>query len=539
MFLCMQKTLKNYLIRWPILYFVNRRILKKQIVEELQTTIQPILFNRYHTSVAIENYIKVVTYQSVEEALKGNRRQELEFKCSQFGYAVYDECHYFLSDSTFNPATILSLSFLENVFDNKVQIFMSATVDDIKKHCIDNLCSRSPDVKPRMVPRSLKQLYYRKGRLLEYPEKPLKKEYDNIVLHGFRKIEDLASIIIGSQDKWLIFVDSKNDGRKLLWKLYGKGIPKEAVSFIDADYEEYEETQKDVDEIVWKKASSKKVLICTAVLDNGISIWDKTLRNIVILTDLEEEFIQMLGRKRLANIERVDLYICIRDKRYFGFRLAEAKETLRYRSRYQKIIESAVCNSNTFLRVGRLNLGYQQIILNDIFQDEKLLNQLRKFCFIHNGVLSVSQLSLLKLSSMEMFYEEMIRRLDSDDLAFLKMQAQWIGRNEDDVEMFAEDFAEEQRQNDLAVICSAIDERIGKNLSKEENMVLRSEIKLPIQSILRTLDKKNYAKEISSLYDGTISEKSFNGIMKALGLPYQMTRISGRPATYSILSTAE
>jgi len=70
-------------------------------------------------------------------------------------------------------------------------------------------------------------------------------------------------------------------------------------------------------------------------------------------------------------------------------------------------------------------------------------------------------------------------------------------------------------------------------------MVLRSEIKLPIQSILRTLDKKNYAKEISSLYDGTISEKSFNGIMKALGLPYQMTRISGRPATYSILSTAE
>ncbi len=39
-------------------------------------------------------------------------------------------------------------------------------------------------------------------------------------------------------------------------------------------------------------------------MDNGISLEDEYLRNIVIMADTKETFIQMLGRKRIKNKDR-------------------------------------------------------------------------------------------------------------------------------------------------------------------------------------------------------------------------------------------
>ncbi len=49
-------------------------------------------------------------------------------------------------------------------------------------------------------------------------------------------------------------------------------------------------------------------------MDNGISLEDEYLRNIVIMADTKETFIQMLGRKRIKNNnEKLNLYILKRD----------------------------------------------------------------------------------------------------------------------------------------------------------------------------------------------------------------------------------
>lgn len=44
--------------------------------------------------------------------------------------------------------------------------------------------------------------------------------------------------------------------------------------FLDAEYTDSEETINAVDEIITRKASSKRVVICTSVLDNGVSFFD-------------------------------------------------------------------------------------------------------------------------------------------------------------------------------------------------------------------------------------------------------------------------
>ena len=69
------------------------------------------------------------------------------------------------------------------------------------------------------------------------------------------------------------------------------------------------------------------VLITTSVLDNGVNIKDPDVKNIVLITDDEVEFKQMLGRKRfLAEDEVVEVFIScgvrkdfvMRDRGYYN-----------------------------------------------------------------------------------------------------------------------------------------------------------------------------------------------------------------------------
>ena len=50
-------------------------------------------------------------------------------------------------------------------------------------------------------------------------------------------------------------------------------------------------------------------MISTTVLDNGVSIHDSDLKHIVLPSHNKTEFLQMIGRKRLADNETVKLYI--------------------------------------------------------------------------------------------------------------------------------------------------------------------------------------------------------------------------------------
>ena len=101
-----------------ILYLVNRKILKKQM----------------------EDGLKEAFYEMREELrAMGIMVREL---ADNYSVVVYDECHYYSADSTFNTSTELSYNFLRQIFDRKIQIYMSATMESvsgkIKEDCIQN-----------------------------------------------------------------------------------------------------------------------------------------------------------------------------------------------------------------------------------------------------------------------------------------------------------------------------------------------------------------------------------------------------------------
>ena len=321
---------KNY----KILYLVNRKILKSQIETEIKNEVSLEMYRIFNGGVVnVQNYITVLTYQSIEKILKEDIGKAKWF--SQFSYIVYDECHYFYADSNFNTNTELSYDCLRRAFHEKIQIFISATMKNIKR-MIESRPARFLLPCEVNYSISISKLFLNTG-LKQYT---LEKDYSYLNIHTFDNMEELIEKIHMTKSKWLIFVDSIEQGKELknnLTKENDKLSEKEVV-FIDASYETTDETAKEVEGLVENKCIKKKIVICTAVMDNGISFIDTGLRNIVILADTEESFIQMLGRKRTDG-NKVELYICVRDVLHFSRRKSYVDSIISLYNNYSKLID--------------------------------------------------------------------------------------------------------------------------------------------------------------------------------------------------------
>ena len=127
-----------------------------------------------------------------------------------------------------------------------------------------------------------------------------------------------------SSDKWLVFVASKKDGEKFRDSLKeddvetvfltsdSKNKPSslEKVENNKSDEEnEKEHEYQTYKNIVENEKFSETVLISTSVLDNGINIKDTTVKHVVIDMLDRTEFIQMLGRIRVGDDQKINLYI--------------------------------------------------------------------------------------------------------------------------------------------------------------------------------------------------------------------------------------
>ncbi|MFI3176199.1 MAG: DEAD/DEAH box helicase family protein [Eubacteriales bacterium] len=112
-----------------ILYLVNRKVLKKQLDNEIREMNKNLVFN-------IDDVISVNTYQCIEQQLKESRRknkgvENWGFRGYDYSYIIFDEIHYFYSDSLFNANTYQSYEFLINSFSGSIKIFLSATMENI------------------------------------------------------------------------------------------------------------------------------------------------------------------------------------------------------------------------------------------------------------------------------------------------------------------------------------------------------------------------------------------------------------------------
>ena len=116
------ETLLDYAIsnRKRILYLVNRKVLSAQLDEQYISGSDALdrFYKKYKDiRLDISKYIKICTYQYIETSLLNNTKP---FKDNSFNYIVYDECHYFYSDSNFNSYTEISYNYLRNIFVDKI-----------------------------------------------------------------------------------------------------------------------------------------------------------------------------------------------------------------------------------------------------------------------------------------------------------------------------------------------------------------------------------------------------------------------------------
>ena len=265
-----------------ILYLVNRTILKDQLIKKCNEKSSE-LSVRYRQIITIGDYIHICTYQEIEQRLKYGDTDPLRVNLKDangnpiepYYYVVYDECHYFYADADFNPGTEISYVYLTQSFRHVVQIFMSATIENMEE-------------------KIEKDLTYTGGFKLHL--KPFKKyemeiDYDYVDLHYIADNKEILELIkTEKNEKWLIFTDNIDKGNELAKDIRNihEKYAGDNVVFIDARYKTDESGSDSVRELVDNRLIEKPVIITTSVLDNGVSFEDEGLRNIIIMADSKE-----------------------------------------------------------------------------------------------------------------------------------------------------------------------------------------------------------------------------------------------------------
>ena len=234
-----------------------------------------------------------------------------------------------------------------------------------------------------------------------------------------------------------------------------QSIKNEDIVFIDTNYRNNEDSSETMDEIIQKNVMNKMIIISTPVMDNGISIKDIGLRNLVLLCDTEEEFIQMIGRKR-EDGQKVNLYLWKRNVLHF-----------KRRSQYwDKINHFYDDNMSKFFDIGRIDELFKSAAeeaLKNIFHPNenslspddfnsyvfdqlcrlldlftrrgqgslKLIfddyNRAKIICFPFRGIICLNNFSIKRCKYLYSFYHDMEKQMENDEDAFLNKQLSWLG----------------------------------------------------------------------------------------------------------------
>lgn len=283
---------KNY----NILYLANRSALNQQIKNAVarKLKVKEKIKKDEATFYLPESFccLTVINYQAI--SLDSTA---LETFLSDYAYIVFDEAHFFVEDSLFNAKTGLLLKSVLDASPDAVWIFLSATLDGSE----ELLLAAADKIQPNnLIDANLNKVVFRDHCIV------YKNNYQSAVYTPsfFRGIDDLMPVInrtVG--EKWLIFVSSIQRGKALQQRIK-KETGRKAV-FLSSE----NKAGKRWEMLSAEERYDEDVLIATKVLDNGVNIRDEDVRHIVIPFCDRTEFMQMLGRRRTHEGERVCLYV--------------------------------------------------------------------------------------------------------------------------------------------------------------------------------------------------------------------------------------
>ena len=388
-----------------VLFLTNRYLLKEQI-KHLVAKRQgiPIEDNNWLEEIEEFEGITVISYQKVQMLMEMDNAERY-LNRERYKFTVFDEIHYILEDSIFNPRIYYLLQFIQKA--HSIKVFMSATLEETKDYLLNT------EILGKVIP-------YSNVRLNEFVEREqldgyiyqclgrqkyiwkyfIPKQRRKLSVKYFKDFHQIVELINRSEEKWLIFVSNKASVGS--WK----SAIRKSVDVIYADDKEKEL----VDQIVKYERFEKQVLITTKLLDNGVNFKDRQLCNIVIDTISRVEFLQMLGRKRIQGDDSVKLYIPKKSRKYF--------------SGYYNL---SVLKSLEFVNTGKTS----EDLMKECFADSTVYEVARRFYIVRNGTLTVNPAGVYKLKLIEKFLLDMQVAMQIDEWAFIKEQLKWLDMQED------------------------------------------------------------------------------------------------------------
>ena len=547
-----------------MLYLVNRSILKAQLEKEIMDI-----------SPHISSCIDIKSYQDIEYELKMCEHKEykpdkiktdengqcgqttkyvelenMRQRYSKYDCVVCDECHYFLTDSNYNTDTSLSFRWIQDKFADKVRIFMSATIRDIELYIKGYDLRRMheekiqkynfPDFEAAEAGDINKDAYEairNKGaRYCKYCDFMVPRNYDYIDAKIIYNTDTIAEIINDGDktEKWLIFVDKIDTGKELSKKIKDKNN----VVFISSRNKWEEDVSDTVDEITYyKKMKSKKILIATSVMDNGINIKDIELRNIVLMADTETEFIQMLGRKR-EDGKKLRLYIYHYDKEHFERRLNQTEQILETAISYLKFLSSCKRNEKIPYDEEWVINNRHIRLMREIFDNKISMRYVKSLFNAYGGTLYLNLLAYQNLQNLKAFYQNVISAFDAeeDDTkrgdCFVRMQLGWLGIEEERAENIIKETKVTKFDKCYKKVIDAFESAIecsnpmNIDAAKMFQNKIRSELVVLVET---TKGCKRYGTVMAQAGKSKclISKKTMNYLNQNCGIPYKM-EITGK-----------
>lgn len=428
-----------------VLFLSNRYLLKEQIKMKIaQEQNLPTEDLTWIEKIEEFSGITIVSYQKIQEVVEYGNEYKY-YNTLRYKYVVFDEIHYIVEDSTFNPKVQFLLDFIRKV--RSIKVFMSATIEEAKEYLVDtgllgDIFYNSRVIENEIISYDLLKTYTYETlgmrHYVWYYEIPEKKR--NIRTYYFEDYNQIVNQINQSQEKWIVFVSNKDGAKKWVNEIK---VPFEII------YSDRKEVEV-VKQIVQDEQFQTQVLVTTKLLDNGVNFHDAELKHVVIDTISKTEFCQMLGRKRFKPEEEIQLYIPKKNVKYFsGY----------YSLGIKKMLD--LINEN-------LNL------VKKMLESAEVYETVRKFYVYRNGQLQRNEAGKYKIEKIAEFLIEMCEKMKSDDWAFVKEQLSWINMEET--------FSEENdlRKLDEAKVFSEIEVLLndieGKWLDKEQQEVFRKQV---------------------------------------------------------------
>lgn len=401
------------------------------------------LVERFTSYEEIEGCVRVMTYQELAELMK--REVSLKYIFDQFGTIVCDECHYFYADSDFNGfGTYVLLQEIAAAGAMKTMIFMSATTEEVKPLIMQTI--KNCQWRLRMTTDHVR-ISDKNGKIFDYDFSGY-ANYDRFHCICVPDWETLCEVVAGASQKTVIFLNDKAKGVDMAEKLCKTGkIEKTDIAVINADNIDSD------DEVIQNLTLGNKllpqILITTTVLDNGVSIHDPDVGNVVVETESKIEFLQMIGRIRSENVGNCNLYFVLRNKKEFDGR----------KHRYEAEVEAFRKLTVNELRKNRE--FYLQVMLNND-EGAEFYRKALVWMKFESQFYSLPESEALALNRKENFYvNEFSKRKTGDmfvaesqfyslalqnPLEVIYEQLAWIGKTSEELEVMGSTYKERRKE---------------------------------------------------------------------------------------------